>query len=355
MKIKLDLRFVWITSQVLVLLASCTNASVPAPTSTLPMPTVVSTLPMAGTEPLPTAVAPTAASITADLVLWAPVSANPDLAANLAQQLGAYAAANNLSLEIRQQISAQEFAGQVKLVVALASASEVSSLAASVPSVKFLAVGVPDVSATGNVSVIVENSVSVEDRAFMAGYLLALITDDYRVGVISQAGTEDGTKTQESFVVGAQFYCGLCNSRYGPILYYPKSAQIADPASQADWQAAADLLLTNSVTSVFIQPEVSSPALVSYLEAAGVRLLGIPGQAGLAEGGAWVGVIGSDLTSAVIGVVGRLLAGEEVSLVSAGLELTWVNQDFISEGRQGLFERTLQDLEAGLIRTTPVK
>jgi len=69
-------------------------------------------------------------------------------------------------------------------------------------------------------------------------------------------------------------------------------------------------LLANTVQGVYIQPEVSSPELVSYLETAGVNLVGTAGQAGLDESAAWIAVLGADQALAVTDLVGRLLAGD---------------------------------------------
>jgi len=187
----------------------------------------------------------------------------------------------------------------------------------------------------------------------LAGYLLALTIPDYRVGVISQAGTQAGAATEGSFIVGARYFCGLCNSRFGPVLYYPITAQIADPTSQADWQAAADALLANTVQGVYIQPEVSSPELVNYLTSSGVKLVGTAGQAGLNDSAAWIAVLGVDQSTAVIDMVGRLLAGEPVEAMNASLTLSQINAEILTEGKQRLFAETAEKVQTGLIRTTP--
>jgi hypothetical protein len=136
-------------------------------------------------------------------------------------------------------------------------------------------------------------------------------------------------------------------------LYYPITAQIADPTSQADWQAAADVLLANTVQGVYIQPEVSSPELVNYLTSSGVKLVGTAGQAGLDDSAAWIAVLGADQSIALTDMVGQLLAGEPVEAVNASLTLSQINAEILTEGKQRLFEETLQKVQAGLIRTTP--
>jgi len=355
MDIRKFTRVFWLLLLAAALLAGCARTTATEPVA-LPTETEISapTLIIADTatpaptlEPLPL--------IAADLVLWAPANADLSQAQTLPADLAGYASANGLILEQREQLSAAELGATVRLVVALAPAAEIGALAAAAPAVQFLAVGVPDVVTGANVHALNTSSATLEERAFLAGYLLGMVIPDYRVGVISQAGSEDGTKTNNSFGVGARYFCGLCNSRFGPILFYPKGAQISDPANPGDWQAAADLLLADSVRGVFIQPEVSSPELVNYLQAAGVQLVGISGQAGTNESPLWLGLLGSDLSADAVILAARLLQGGQVGAVKTGITLTHINADVITEGRQRLFDQTVQDVQSGLVRVTPVQ
>lgn len=346
-------RLITIGLSILILLAGCAGGEgtlTPAPsetqTSAEPAITIENTLAFTAT-PLPSV------GLAADIVLWAPAGSDGALAQSLAEQLGSYAASAGLRFTQQEELNSQDLGESVKVVVSLAPAEAVHTLAAEAPAIQFLAVGVPEVSAGGNVHIVSAGSLSVEDRAFLAGYLLALTIPDYRVGVIYQAGTQAGAANEGSFIVGARYFCGLCNSRFGPVLYYPITAQIADPTSQADWQAAADALLANTVQGVYIQPEVSSPELVNYLTSSGVKLVGTAGQAGLNDSAAWIAVLGSDLPSMVTDSVRRLLAGEQVGAVNAGVMLSQINTEVFTEGKQRLFAETVEKVQMGLIRTTP--
>ncbi len=287
------------------------------------------------------------------IILWAPEGTDAALAQSLSEELGRYATTAGLSFEQWQDLSSQDLIGSTRVVVSLAPVEAINTLAASAPAVQFLGLNLPETAASANVHPVSSSRVSDEDRAFLAGYLLALTIPDYRVGVISQAGTPAGAANEGSFIVGVRYFCGLCNSRYGPVLFYPITSQLADPTNQADWRAAADALLANTVQGAYIQPEVSSPELVNYLTSAGVKLIGTAGQAGLDDSAAWIAVLGADLPSAVTDLVRRLLAGEQIGAVNANVSLTHINEEIFTEGKQRLFAETIEKVQAGLIRTTP--
>ncbi len=192
---------------------------------------------------------------------------------------------------------------------------------------------------------------SRDQLSFLAGYTLALGIPDFRVGVLSQAGTPEGQMTRDAFVTGARFHCGLCNARFAPVEYYPFTAEITDPANPADWQAAADALLAKAVTGIFLQPELSTPELIAYLNSKNITMIGIEGQPHLESIQKLLGVLsgGIDLEPAL----GQLLLGESVGVVKAGIELKQINRDLFSDGRLILFERIKQDLLDGYIKTLP--
>lgn len=334
---------------VVCLIAGCTK---PSPTVVVPEPTLPAEVEITQTaEPV---LAPTETPLVmldAELVLWAPESANQDLIQQFDASLGAYAQTNGLSFVRTSSLSAAQVSERVKVVVSAASASEVGALAGELPQVQFLSVAPQSPNSTDNLSVMVTGAASRDQLSFLAGYALALGTADYRVGALSQAGTAEGQASRDAFVTGARFHCGLCNSRYVPVEYYPFTAEISDPANPADWQAAADSLLAKAVTAMFVQPEVITPDLVAYLNSKNVTMIAIEGQPELQNIQKLMGVLGSGVN--LDSVLGRLLLGEPVGEVKAGIELKNVNRELLSDGRVILFERIKQDLLDGYIKTLP--
>ena len=246
-----------------------------------------------------------------------------------------------------------------RLVVTSAPAEQVLDLAAKAPLTLFMAVNTEISDPPANVYSFKDQgpakASSHAQNAFVAGYIFGLITADYRAGVISQSGTPEGIQTQGGFQVGEQYYCGLCNSRNAPVTFYPKFAEISDPKNQAEWMAAADALVTAGVRSVFVQPEVSSQALVDYLRSKNMLLIGVEGQAGLGQGEGWVASISSTGVNLTLSeAVEELLTNGSLPLISeVGLDLINVNRDYLSEGKQAYFEVVRQDLVSGLIKPLP--
>jgi len=335
----------------LVLLVSACNPQ--QPTEALP---TVETQPVETEETVVTALPPTATEpatvlISSELVLWAGVGSSHN--AILADRMSALAQSGGRTFEQYDTIYAEQITPSVRVIVSTASAAEIQTLAAQLSSVEFLAVDVQGLSLGGNIHLVTSVGGTLEQRAFLAGYALALVTDDYRVGVISLANDDAGNRTRDSFLTGARYFCGICRARYMPVGYYPFTAEVTDPTNQADWQAAADALLANSVEAIYVQPEISSNELISYLSARNITIVGVEGQAGLEAATNKLGVLSSDLYASVETALSGLLAGEDIGSSTGSLELTQINLEIMSEGRHILFERIRGELLSGMIKDRP--
>lgn len=331
----------------LMALPACHKASpTPAPTVPVDLPS-----PTNAPEPSPTPQR-SLEPLQAELVLWAPDNADQALASALEGQLSSLAGTKGLRFARVNALSVAELGANVRLVLSLASGAELNALAGQAPQVRFVTADFSGATPVDNLLVLGRAVASSEQIAFLAGYALALITPDTRVGALTQAGTPEGALQQGAFITGARYFCGLCNAYYVPVLYYPYTAEISDPNNPADWQAAVDLLLAKSVTAIFVQKEVSSPELIAYLNAKGITLIGVDGQAGLDGAQRLVAVLSGGGDYAFLPAVEAILDGKNPA-PSAGVNLTKINEDLFSPGRQILFERVRADLMQGLIKATP--
>lgn len=330
-------------------LSACNNRATPTPTAEVTQPQLVETT--LTVEPTESPTATPIVLLDAEILLWAPESADQALAAQLNNEVGSYANANGYSFAVTPTLSATQLSPNVRLVVSLAAPTEAQSLASVLPQVQFLVTNSTELTPTENLSLAVASETSRDQLSFLAGYTLALGITDFRVGVLSQAGTVEGQTTRDAFVTGARFHCGLCNARFVPVEYYPFTAEITDPTNAADWQAAADVLLAKAVTGIFVQPEVSTPELIAYLNSRSVTLIGVEGQPNLESAQSLLGVLSSGLD--LQPALEKLMQGESVGIVRTGIELKQVNRDILSDGRVILFERIKQDLLDGYIKPLP--
>jgi hypothetical protein len=264
--------------------------------------------------------------------------------------LGELAGQDHLTLETRTNLAALEFGSGVRLVVAIPPDPGIVNLAAANPQVQFLAVGIPGIQAASNLSVIGSEGERPDQQGFLAGYLAAVITKDWRAGVISRGDTVEGKAARLGFTNGVIFYCGLCRPAYPPFVQYPQYVELAAGASQAEQQAAADILIKNAVKTIYVFPGAGDETLLEYLAHAGVNLIG-SGTPAESLRSNWITSIRVDKASAVRQVWPRLMGGEKGIQMSVPLVLSDQNSVLFSTGRQHLVEKMLADLLTGFIDT----
>ncbi len=342
---------VWI---ILLGLAACRPASAtvtskaPAPTLTqAPGPSLTASI-------FPTAMTPAATPTATETpqpplaVLLAPAGSDSVLADGLQAGLEKALAEAGLRWEKRSSITGQE-AG-LRLVVALPPDPGIASLAAASPQVQFLAVGIPGVQPGANLSLVGAEGDRLDQRAFMIGYLAALITPDWRVGVLSVTDTLEGKLARMGFVNGAAYFCGLCLAYHGPNFDYPVYAEQPSSAGPAEWQAAAQSLVDKAVQTVFIAPGAGDEASINLLVQSGAHFIGSqPATEALRS--RWVASVISDPLPAIQQLLPDLLKGSGGLSLPMTIQFMDVNPNLLSPGRIQLAEKVTGDLVNGLIDT----
>ncbi len=347
----LPLRLLWACLLLALALSGCGSPGPgPAPTAG---PTPEAGASATGVDPTATA-APTATHTPAPplAVLLAPGGPEDPLAASLEPVLAALAAQSGLRFETRAALTAEEIqAGPVQIVVALPPDPGLAALAAAAPQAQFLALSIPGLQAGGNLSLIQTADARPDLQGFLAGYLAAVITPDWRVGVVSEAGTPAGALARAAFDNGVVYYCGLCRPAYPPypLQGFPLAAEFAPGAGEAAWQTAAAEFATWGVETVFVYSAAPDEAFLRFLSGAGYKLISNSSPpAGLQA--SWVASIRSaGPLEAVEELWPALLAGEGGQNVELPLALEQVNPELLSPGRQALVEAALDELQAGLI------
>jgi hypothetical protein len=326
----------------LILLTACAPAT--------PVTTELPPTPVPSATPIPTPGAPPPlAPPLAILVLPADMDATNSQAYqtmvyNLAQSSG-------FRFQVLNKLTPEDLAltSNLKVVIALPPDPGLASLAAAAPQAQFLAVNIPDITPGGNISVLGGQGLRSDQVAFMAGYISAMITEDYHTGVLLRKDSPEAEKIRTAFRAGQQYYCGLCNPFAGPFESYPLDIEIPEDAKANEYGAYADILIRRSVDTLFMQPGTDTPELLQYLPTVGVLMIGT--QTPSKKPTNWVVTLQPDYLAALQSAWPALAAGQGGQAFPAPLSFTDVNPDLLSPGKLHLAQATLKDLLAGLIFT----
>jgi Uncharacterized ABC-type transport system, periplasmic component/surface lipoprotein len=321
----------------LVLLASCGGPATPAATPT----------------PQATAIPPTPTSAPAELIRVTTQAATADSAA---KPLTDFAQANSLQYRTLTALTSADITSGTKIVVLDGAPADLSSLAAGAPSVQFILLGAANADKLSNVSGIVA---SADDEAFMAGYLTALIAQDWRAGALVSNDGPAGAAYAADFTNGAQFVCGKCNPFYSPIVAFPVTAAEAASSPSTTWATDAATLGQDWLSAVFITPSAATADVIAAVTSHTVNSDGVylvSTTAAPQDGSIpWVGLVGSDYSAALTNLLPKALQGQGGQTVRAQISLTALNEDIVSPAKQALFNQTAAALAADQIIPTTVQ
>ncbi len=259
-------------------------------------------------------------------------------------------ASEGLQFEILNSLDQQIISPEVKLVITLSPDIEIANLASANLGTEFLVIGNEQTEQTQNLSFIYKNNNRPDQQGFLAGYLAAVITSHWRVGMIGYADDPQSNAQRNGFANGMIFYCGLCRPSIPPFVQYPINISLPIGSGVADYQIAAEQLLANGVETVYIPIQPSDPALLDTLANAGIHIIGTepPHDAVRPQ---YIASISSDIGGAVEAYWLSLMAGDIVEPVNPGITITDINQDLLTVGRQDFVEQVHSDLQQGYIDT----
>lgn len=312
------------------------------PTATLaPTPTATLT-PTEVPSATPTPLAPIG-------LLLAPSEADAGLVAEVQTRLSQWIPELGYRFQIRQVLTEADLArDDFRLVVVLPPNEGIAALAAGHPEIHFLAVGLPDLEVRPNLTTIGADGERLDHQGFLAGYMAAMITPDWRVGVIGFSDSSQTVAARQAFYTGVKFYCGLCLPDYPPYYEYPLYFELGTDADTVAWRTAADYMIHRSVTTVYVVPGAGDDAMLDHLAQAGLNIIaGTPRRSGLEEH--WVASLTFDLLSSFLEEWPRFSAGEVGQAVTLPMQITDANPEILSPGKQQLIEKVLVDVLAGYI------
>jgi hypothetical protein len=315
---------------------------VPTPTFTLtPTETLVPTVTPTST---PTPLPPVG-------VLLAPPQADPGLAANLQEVLKEQIPAAGLRFQVRPSLSVNELnRDQFRWIVALKGTPNLEALIETAPEADFLAIGIEGLEPASNLTTIGGEGLRYDQQGFMAGYIAALITADWRVGMIGLTGLPEGETAWQSFRMGVRYYCGLCLQTYPPFYEYPLYVGLPSGSTSDEWLSVANTLINQSVETVYVMPGVEDEALFRHLAQSGINILAgrtPPEQTLIQE--LWVASLRYDPLETFVDYWPDFMAGEVGLSLPVPLSITDANANLLSPGRERMAEEVLVDVLDGYI------
>jgi hypothetical protein len=289
-------------------------------------------------------------------VFLTPPGSDPELAAQINPIIAEYIREEGYRFQILETMSPDDFnRDDFRLVIVLPPHPDLAGLAQEAPQAKFLAVGFNDLETSSNLSVLRSGGGDFDVQGFIAGYIAAMITADWRVGVLSVQENEDGFAAREGFRVGVKYYCGLCNPKYAPtgINYiYPKYIDLPKDASSLEIEANVNFLIDRYVQTFYIVPGIGNPQIYAMLVSNNKKIIG-PGsdfQEDYRDN--WVVSLEYDLLDSLIEIWPLFIDSDEGIEMTPPLMLTDINNDYLSPGKVILAEKILEDVTNGYIKTS---
>ena len=297
---------------------------------------------------VPPTLTPTTATPLAILVL--PADLDPDTSNLYQKTVYDLTQTSGFRFQVRNIFTVDDLAEPgLQVVIALPPDSGIAALAAAAPQVQFLAINIPEVAAGGNISVL-GNNAQTDVAGFLAGYTAALITDDYRIGMLLPKDNPDALRALNAYATGMKFSCGTCRPVFFYNWTYPQFLEIGADEDPANYDAYADILILQyKVQTIYLYPDIATTDLMTYIGTTGAYMIGAVTPEQRPAG--WVMTIQPDIVKAIQNAWPGLVSGQGGVTVQSPLGLSDIDPTLLTPGKQRLVEQTLNDLQAGLIST----
>ena len=257
------------------------------------------------------------------------------------------AQAAGMRFQVRNVLTPADLEPGLQVVIALPPDPGIVALAAAAPNVQFLAINMPGINAGDNVSVLGGNSQS-DLAAFLAGYTAALITDDYRIGMLMPRDNPDAIRAFNAYASGMTFYCGTCRPCYSVNWTFPQYIDIPADEDKNNYDAYSDILISQyKVRTIYLHPDIATLDLETYIGTTGVLMIGTVTPEQRPAG--WVMTIQPDVIKAIQVAWPQLVSGQGGLAVQSPLGLSDIDPSLLSPGKQRLVEEKLRDLQTGYI------
>ena len=328
---KKNIQVFWMSLILIAGLAGCGQAE------ELPPPPTETTAPMIETA-IPT-VQPTDTSQPPMVVLLSPAQGWGEDHTAVEQA----ANARGLVLDIRQEMTLEEAPQNLRAVVSFGNLPGLEGLISGLPQVQFLVLGASGLPASPNLTALQETG-SLPELGFVAGYIAGVQAEEWRIGIISVADPA-GQTYRDAFINGVHYFCGICNPEFPPYEPYPLFAEVAASGGEAEVQVAADALISRAVDMVHVAPALQSETLYRYLAERSILIIGTDAPpAGLEAN--WVASVIATPEMTISSMLDSVLDGQALGKVGVSLQ---VNYTGISQSRLTHFAEIIAKLDSGEI------
>ena len=332
------LRFVILFGVMIIVVGACGNGVDPSATSAAISTETLTPLPgFTSTPTIPLA------------VLIVPADLDPDTSNLYQKTVYDLTQQSGYRFQVRNTFTTVDLEPGLQVVIAVSTDPGIAELAAAAPQVQFLAISIPNIAVGGNVSVLANNSQS-DIAAFLAGYTAALITNDYRIGMLIPRDNGDAIRALNAYASGMVYYCGSCRQVYFRSWAFPQYLDIGADEDKNNYDAYADILMSRyDVGTIYLYPDIYTEDLANYIGTTGTYMIGTISPEQRPAG--WVMTIQPDVNKAIQNAWPNLISGQGGVTVQSPLGLADVDPSLLTPGKQRLVEQTLNDLQAGLIST----
>ena len=335
----------------IVFLTGC-QGSVPGdfPTDT-PSPTATET-------PVPTGtITPTNTPPPPVGALLISPEADPVLASEIQARMSEWIPAVGMRFQVLQTLTKEDLAfDDYQLVIAIPPQHHLGDLVKNAPHIRFLTLGIVGLEPAPNLTTINLDADQDNLQAFMAGYISAMITPDWRAGMIGLQ-TPEGDGASQAFRTGALFFCPspsppgeelYCRSTYTPIYQYPLIVRLEPGASEAEWQALGQYLITHAVETIFVMPGAGDESLLRFLAQSEINIIGAQEPPdGVSD--QWVASLRAQPLEYFDSYWPEFASGVDGQTLVVPVSIEDVNPDLLSPGRQHLVEEMLANVLGGFI------
>lgn len=328
---------------ILLGMASCTPET---PTGETPLPVETEATPPA-LEETPATPSPTSSLEAPVIILTAGERADPWTVKRVQTILEDLAPESNLGLVVQEGLALETLSPNVRVVVGISLDGDPAALAGANPSAAFVFVNQEGASPGGNLSLIGDPPIDQQRQSFMSGYLAALVSSDYKVAGLIPADHDLSECMADAFVIGVEFYCGVCNPLYPPFQNFPQWEFLTTENAGEGFQPVVDTFIANGVEILYMQNDLASPEMLTYLADNSIKVVGDETPDTVRNN--WVGTVTRDPGPGLIELWPDLLAGTAGVQVPSAITLTDTGAGLISEGRLRMFEEMADDLEDGLV------